>query len=430
MKKTILLLTIGLACTTISLAQKSKINEAADALKDAQKSLILKQDESAATLLNKAKDAIDAATTHEATKDNGKAWFTKAAVYMAMQESNQFSSSNPYLEAISALKKAAELDKKTVNEEQFPSLLANGAFYSFNAGVNAMNNGQYASSFQSFNETNLLLGWDNNRFFKDNAQIDSIAARSKLFQGYSTFYDNKYDQAIPLLKAAAENPITASESNIYLLLAQAYEKQGKKQEQLDIIEAGKKKFPDDKNITNAQLNFYLNSGKQSEMIAKLEEAISQDPKNASLPFNLGLVYRDLSALKDDPTPATEENFSKAEASFKKAIELEPSNTDYQFELGALYYNKAGYYNNKMMSLGVDNASLKLAQEMKPLRDDYFNKAIQYLEQARSNYRSQKSSLSPKEKSDYSKCLEALNSIYVNLDRMEESNSVNAELKGL
>ena len=55
---------------------------------------------------------------------------------------------------------------------------------------------------------------------------------------------------------------------------------------------------------------------------------------------------------------------------------------------------------------------------------------QYLEQARSNYRSQKSSLSPKEKSDYSKCLEALNSIYVNLDRMEESNSVNAELKGL
>lgn len=430
MKKTILLLTIGLACATVSFAQKSKINEAVDALKEAQKALILKQDESAATQLNKAKEAIDAATVHESTQNNSNAWLTKAAVYMAMQESRQFSASNPYIEAINALKKSAELDKKTVNEEQFPNLLANGAFYSFNDGVNAMNSGNYTSSFQSFQETNLLLGWENNRFFKDNAQIDSIAARSKLFQGYSAFYDNNYDQAIPLLKAAATNPITATESNIYLLLAQAYEKQGKKQEQLKIIEEGKRKFPDDKNLTNAQLNYYLHSGKQSEMIAKLEDAISKDPNNASLPFNLGIVYRDLSALDQEPTPETEQNFSKAEANLKKAIELDPSNLDYQFELGALYYNKAGYYNNKMMTLGVDNVSLKLAQDMKPIRDNNFNKAIQYLEQARSGYRSKKSNLSQKEKSDYSKCLQALNSIYVNLDRMEESESINEELKSL
>ncbi len=430
MKKKIVLLTVGLALTTASFAQKSKINEAANTLKDAQKFIVLKQEEGAIPLLNKAKAAIDAAVEDASTQDNGKAWFTKAAVYMAMQETQAFGSSNPYLEALSALKKSAALDKKMVSDEQFPNLLSIGAFYSFNDGVNAMNNGKYADAFDFFKETNTLFGWDNNRFFKDNVQIDSIAARAGLFQGYCAFYDNKYDLAIPLLKAAADNSFTASESNIYLLLAQAYEKQGKSQEQLDIIEAGKKKFPNDKNITNAQLNYYLNSGKQSEMIAKLEEAIGKDPANSSLPFNLGLVYRDLSKLKEDPTPETENNFKKSESNLKKAIELEGSNTDYLFELGALYYNKAGYYNNKMMSLGVDNASLKMAQEMKPLRDDYFNKAIDYLEQARANYRSQKSSLSAKEKGDYVNCLEALNSIYVNLDRMEESASVSAELKGL
>lgn len=432
MKFKFLLFTIGTVITVSSFAQKAKINDAAKALETAQKLLLLQKTTEAAEPLNQAKAAIDAAVSDPSTASNGKAWYTKAAIYMAMQEVPSLNNSNPYKDALTALSKSVELDKKNANEEQYPNLLSNGAFYTFNDGVNSMNNSKYEDAYNLFLQTNNLLGGDNyNKFFKDNKQIDSIISKAKLFEGYSAFYNDKYDVAVPLLKAAADNKITAGESNIYLLLSQAYEKLGKKDEQAAIIEAGKKKFPNDKNITAAELNYYISNGKQSEMVSKLEDAINQDPNNAVLPFNLGIVYRDMAKPGEAPTPEKEGYFKKAEENYLRAISLAPNNYSYLFELGALYYNKAGYYNNKMMNAGTDNASLKLiADDLQPNRDKYFGKASEYLEKARTQFKSNKSKLTPTDVDDYKNTLQALNAIYVNLDKNDKASEINTELKSL
>ncbi len=431
MKKQLFLLAIGLGLTVSSFAQKAKINEAAKALKTAQDLLSVNQSAGATAPLRDAKSAIDAAVLDPSTSSNAKAWYTKAAIYMSMQEVADLNSANPYNDALAALKKAAELDKKITSEEQYPSIMANGAFYSYNDGVTAMNASEYSKSYQLFKQTVDLLGTEGGKYYKGNLQVDTIAARAKLFEGYSAFYDNKFDVAVPILKESAINKITANESNVYLLLSQAYEKLKNPKEQLAIIEEGKKKFPNDKNITNAELNYYINSGKQDEMLAKLEDAISKDPNNSVLPFNLGIVYRDMAKVDKAPTPQTDEYFQKAATAYKKALSLDPNRLAYLYELGALYYNKAGYYNNAMMALtGTDKASIDKAKELKSKRDEYFNAAIEYLEKARTQFKAKKSSLTDSEMRDYSNTLSALNSIYVNLDQEDKATAVSSELNGL
>jgi predicted Zn-dependent protease len=430
MKRIFLSLLISFVGISGIYAQKSKINEAAKALEKAQGLLALQKPDAAAEPLNEAKAAIDAAVADASTKDNAKAWYTKSAVYMAMQEVSTLSSGNPYKEAITALKKATTLDKKIANDDQFPNVLANGAFYSYNDGVNAMNGSHYSESYDLFSQAAELLSWDNNRFFKDNKQVDTIKSKTQLFEGYSAFYDKKYDVAVPLLKAASKDAITGSETNIYLLLAKAYQQQGDSKSELAIIEEGKKKFPNDKNITAAELNYYFAAGKQSEMITKLNDAIAKDPNNAALYYNLGIVYKDLAKLDDEPTAQTDDYFKKAETAYQKAVSLDASNLAYEFELGALYYNKGVFYNKKMMSLGTDAVSLKKSNELKTLRDQYFTQATTHLEKARTLFRSNKSALQPDQLKDYEGCLNALSAIYVNLDQEDKAKSVEDELKGL
>jgi hypothetical protein len=116
--KKILLLASALSYCIVSTAQKSKINEANKELTKASEALSKKDATAQTAALQNAKTAIDLAVANESTKDNAKAWFTKAAVYMSMQENEATSSGDPYLEGVTALQKAFALDKnmKTIRK--------------------------------------------------------------------------------------------------------------------------------------------------------------------------------------------------------------------------------------------------------------------------------------------------------------------------
>lgn len=422
--KKIVLLASALSFCVVSVAQKSKINEANRELTKATEALSKKDATAQTAALQKAKAAIDLAVADESTKENAKAWFTKAAVYMSMQENEATSSGDPYLESVAALEKAFTLDKKYENDPEALPVIIRGAFYAFNNGVNTYNDSKYEAALHSFSTTIALLGADKDKRFIMQPVVDTIRAQAKMLSGYSSFYSGKNEDAIRLLKESAESPYLDNQPNIYLILAQAYEKAGDKALQLATLEAGKKKYPSDTNLSNAVLNYYIASGQQETMVSKLEDAIAKDPDNAELPFNLGIIYEGLAHPTDGSNPANAATYEhKAEAAYQKALSLDAEKGNYNYQLGALYYNQAVEINKSMNNLGAGKEDqVKYNAQLKE-RDALFAKALPLLEKSRNLYQADAANLTGEEKGLFVQALQALSQIYTIQNQLDKAKEV-------
>lgn len=436
MNKKIVMLTAGVALATVSFAQKSKINEASKELDNIEVAKIKKDEAAITTSLQKAKEAINLAVNDESTKANAKAWFTKAAVYMAMQENPQTNADKPYKEGIVALNKAIELDKKYASDDKAISLLANGAFYYYNDGIAAYNESgsesKYEDAYNNFKAGADLTGADKDKRFATMPIVDTIRAQSKMFMGYTSFYGGKFDRAIPLLLEAKASPYLSKEPNVYLVLAQAYEKTGKAADQLATLQEAKQKFPEDKNVSNAELNYFIASGKEGEMTAKLEEAAAKEPNNPELPFNLGIVYEGMANPKGGAAPpknAAELN-TKAEAAYSKALALASDNANYNYQFGAFYYNQAANLNTQMNNLGSSKSEQQQYNTLLKQRDDLFAKALPLLEKSRQAFSTREGKLTTGEHGFYRQSLEALSRIYAIQDKLDKSGEMKKKLNSL
>jgi hypothetical protein len=432
MNKKVLFLAAGVLLATGSFAQKDKMKEASKELKKAQEAKTKTPPDEAATRedYQKAKEAIDAATTHADTKDNADAWFTKAAVYIGMQDQSELNADQPYREGIVAIKRAFELNKKLENNDQAPMMLANAAFFAYNDGIQHYNNSKFSEAYEYLKSGADILGPDKDRRFITIPIIDTIRAQTKMFMGFTAFYAQNYDAAIPLLKEMQTSPYVANESNVYLILAEAYKAKGNKEQQLAVIREAKKKFPDDKNVAAAELNYFIESGKQEEITSKLEEAAANDPQNPELQLNMGIVYSGM-AVGDKVTEAQAKEFnSKAEAAYKKAVALAPNNGVYNYQLGAYYYNQAAEINGEMNNLGVSKAEQLKYEELLQKRNALFALALPALEKSNEAFSARPNKLSGEERKYFFNCLSALKEIYVIQDDNEKAKAVRTKLEAM
>ncbi len=420
-----LFLAVGMAIASLSYGQKDKLKEATKELEKATSSKE-KPDEAAAAY-QKAKDAIDAATTNPETKDNPKTWLTRAGIYIGMQDNAKLNADNPYREGVIAVKKAMELDKKLESDQQVINLVANGAFFSFNDGINTYNNSKYGEAYNLFKQATEILGPDKDKRFILMPIIDTIRAQSKMFMGYTAFYDNKFDEAITDLNASKNSPYLQKNADIYIVLAQAYEKKGDKANQLAVIKEGKQKFPDDKNLSAQEINYALSSGNQSDAISKMEENIAKDPSNPEMHLQLGILYNTLAHPTGGAAPANaKEYYTKAEGAYKKAVELEPNSGSYNYQLGAFYFNQGADINNNMNNLGTGKEDQKKYNELLKQRDALFAQSVPYLEKSKEIFKAKGNKLKGEEGKFYFDTLGALKEIYNRTDQTEKA----AEVKKL
>jgi hypothetical protein len=432
MNKKILFLAAGMVMASASFAQKEKLKEAG---KELEKAITAKEKNDGAAEIaayQKAKEAIDAAVNDPTTKDNGKTWFTKAAIYMGMQENQQLNADHPYKEGISALKKAFELDQKLQSEEKVPNMLANGAFYYYNQGIQTYNNSKYGEAYNLFKSGAELLGQDKDKRFALIPVVDTIRAQSKMFMGYTSFYDEKFDVAVPLLNEAKGSPYLTGQTDIYIVLSQAYEKQGKSAEQLAVLQEAKAKFPGDKNIANAEINYFITSGKQDEVTKKLEEEIAKDPSNPELQINLGIIYAGMARPSGGAAPPANaaELHAKAEAAYKKAAELAPENATYQYQLGAYYFNQAADLNTVMNNLGTGKADQQKYNQLLVQRNALFTQALPLLEKSRSLFASRENKLKGEENKYYFDSLTALKEIYTIQDQLDKAKEIREKMNSM
>lgn len=423
-----LLLITSLSVATLSYGQKSKITEA-KALASAAS--LQAAPEKKAAELTKAIALIDAATVHEKTMNDSKAWLAKAQIYLEALAVPELTNEKRLQDANDALNKALSIDKNTFNNSEYVAPAVMAAFYNYATGIEAYNNSNYDGAQQNFK--NILTFVDtkpNARFTEAYPSIDTIRAESQYFYGKSLLNAGAHAEAMNALTASLSNPIVNQEKVIEDLILTA-EKSGNKAKQLEYIGMGRTKFPKNTNISNMELNYYMETKEYDKYTEKLIKAMETDPTNPEHPSNLGIVYSIQGAPVDGYLPPNAAEYEKkAEEAFLRALELAGDNAAYNQSLGVLYYNSAVDAVAKAKNLQKGDAKDKAkSAQLLLVRDKYYDKALPILEKTTRLYEAQ-ASMTGEDKQLYATALEALKKIYATKNKTKEFTVVKDKLDNL
>jgi hypothetical protein len=382
---------------------------------------------------DEAKESIDKAMASPETKEKPKALFTKAQVYYTLQTQEKYKASAPYREEAQALYKLIEVkpdyEKSTVDQ-----LLLACAYQYYNDGVRANNEKKFAESAELMKNVVKIHDLDGGKRFEKSErakQFDTVAAEAYLTMANGTYYSGKYDEAVPLLTNAKNNPITRTPT-VYECLVDAYTRQKNSKESFNTIEEARKYFPDDVTLRNYELNYYITAGKQDELMKKLEEAAAKEPDNADIQFNLATTYLGMANPKDGKKPANSAELStKAEEAFQHAVKLSPENAGYNYNFGALYYNQATDFNEQMNAIpGTTPAEQKKYDELKAKRDALFAKSLPYFEKSYGSLSAKEAELKGEDMKTYKSTLLALNVVYARQNKLDKSTEMKKKYDSL
>jgi tetratricopeptide (TPR) repeat protein len=290
---------------------------------------------------------------------------TKGDVYKQIYETKLYYTQNPncLFDSKDAYMKAYELELNPKKQKNFSTPLNTLSGYLFNEGLNRFNNKNYDDSYLHFNASRVI-----NEFLFSKAMVSTLDTNVIYATAISGANINKTEEVKPLLEKLIamdfDNPV------IYETLAQVYELQKNEEGLKSVVTKGLAKYPKNSNLQVYELNATLDGGDLKESISKFEKAFTNDPTNASLAFNLGVLYD----KAQDPV--------KTKEFYDKAIAMKPDYGDAFFNLGVMYFN-AGVAKNKEMN-AVDDAKDKdgkIYAGLKAERDELFKKALPNLEKA-------------------------------------------------
>jgi len=421
MKKFVLIVA-GLSMGVAGFAQKSQIRTAKNYLGEKN--------------FDKAKAAIEEAVTSDDTKDDPYAWATRGFIYLSMQQEPANADKDYYNEAGKSYKKVVQLkpdyEKDDVNNKLFAI-----ALYNYNDGITAYNAQAYDKSSRNFAEIVEIHDLEGGKRFaaKNWLTFDTIAKQAALYQGYGAYYGNKFDEAAPILEKLKNDPIVGA-ANIYLMLADIYEAKKDEANLMATLAEGRKQYPNDKTLVNRELNVFIKSGKSDQLVTKLEDAIKADPNNPDLLFTLGIAYDGMANPKDAkgtdlPKPANYADvFTKAEQAYMNTLKV-ADKADYNYNLGALYFNRAVLLNEQMNAItGTSAADMKKYDGLKAQRDEWFGKALPYLDKTVTLLDANAASLKAEDKNTYMGALIAAKEIYAKQNKLEKATEYKKKLEAV
>ncbi|MFH0893569.1 MAG: tetratricopeptide repeat protein [Bacteroidota bacterium] len=319
--------------------------------------------------IDKAKKCIDEATIHEQTKDWAKTWFYRGNVYLqiAMSDNPKYMNldSNALEISYNSYQKALTLDtKKEFSDDMKMTMFVCGEQY-YNKGVKYFNEKKYPEAMRSFDKTaNINYSYgkvDTVSLFNAGLAAELCKDIPKVKEYYKKLVDNRYHNPTPYVTLSS---ILLSEKDTTGAMK--------------VIQKAKSAMPGNLEIIIAETNIFLSQGKTKEAQENLKIAVSKDPKNPNLYFAIGTnfdqIANDTSKKEEDILAAVTE----AENNYNKAIELKPDYFDAIYNLGALYFNQGVRITDKIKNIQDNNIYAKGKEQA----DAYFNKALPFLEKAR------------------------------------------------
>jgi len=302
-----------------------------------------------------AREFIDQATTHEKTMGDEKTWRYRGDIYYGIaQNEGDFgvTKATAVRTALESYLKAKELDEK----ERYLDKTRNGIALTQNLALNM--------GIQMYNEKRFEDSRDLFLVAAEGAEkmgvVDTLAIYNA---GLAAEQAGDFDTAIREYYKAAETGYNGA--NMYLYIANLYSKQDMDDKYIEVIQEGRKEYPDSADLILYELNYYLVNQKFDEAKENLLLALEKDPQNKQLHFSLGVVYDNLGE-KDG-----------AVAAYKKAIEIDPNYFDAVYNLGAFYFNEGV----EIINVANEIESQKEYEAKIAEAEEVFKTAQPYLEKA-------------------------------------------------
>lgn len=358
MRKILTLLLVSI--TILSQAQKGKVMSATTYLSGAQ--------------IKEAKEAIDAAFSSPEVEAMAKAWKVKGDVYKEIYTNNLeaiLNAPNSLSIAHEAYLKAYDLDMAAEKKPgKYKKDIAKGMFTvargMFEQSITLFNEDKLAEAIEGFEGSKAVVEFLEGKGMlaeADKENAETIKRDALKNSALCAIKSEDYDQAATYYEALIQRG--EEDVDIFANLSSIYISKGKFEEAKSVIDKGIAKHPDNESLKESELNYYIGTGQSDMAIERLEKAIAANPNEPDLYFNLALAYDKLDK-KDKMIEA-----------YDKAIEIDP---EYQ----AAYLNLGAYYNeqaNEVIKQINDLTDWKEAVKLEPQRDEWYGKAMPYLEKA-------------------------------------------------
>lgn len=287
-------------------------------------------------ILGEAKTFIDAAAENAETKEDPKMHYYRAQIYMALYETS----------AQQAMK-TGKMDQTALTD--YKSTAAKSFIFCLNDPKKKFTD-----------DVTGMIDMKYNMFFE---------------LGVSSYNEKKYDQAMMMFFQAydVKNMVNLdagdAKKNALISLQQITEKltSGDKPDfksAIFLVEQVRTRFPEDIDLLITMINIHLRNNDLVSAEKYMAEAVSLDPNNKVLHYNLGTSYM------------TQGQNEKAEQSLNKALEIDPTYKDAQYQLGAHLYNWANDVNKEAGELNSNDPKVA---ELEKKSTELLNKSIVVLE---------------------------------------------------
>ncbi|MBO7470059.1 MAG: hypothetical protein J6T37_08190 [Bacteroidales bacterium] len=380
MKKVLLVLALAVLAQ-FAIAQNVQVQNAFNNQKSAQQYIeqaealrtqnkvdkAAKQMQNAKMMIQKAKDAIDAASQHEATMNQAKTWHYYAVIYYKIGAYPEFVDidHDAFVKTLDAFVKIQNLDTDYYmrNRGEFQQYASNiGARY-YDLGANSYNEGNFEDAYINFKKaydaTAIIGGKDNSALL--NAALSAMKVE-------------KFDESVAMFEMLIANGL--EEPTVYSNMAAAYRGAGNTDKMLETITIAREKFPEDEAVMNEMINSYLTLHREAEIIDQIRAMAEANTNQPIYYFILGTIYGNRESDLYSIDNALE--------AYNKAIEENDKYADAYYNAGALLIDKASEIyqaaNDKDPSEYSNfNAYLKATNEMMDEAKEYDQRALPYVE---------------------------------------------------
>ena len=233
---------------------------------------------------------------------------------------------DPLAGALAAYAKAYEVDvKQSKTKDIVAGIQAIQQRY-FNDGMNQYSLGDYKKAGE------LIVKAAAASETAPNSVVDTTALYNA---GYIYWASKDFDTAKNLFEKCLANNYYYENGEVYAKLGDVYFNLGDKAKGVETLETGFVKFPQSQSILIGLINYYLESGENTDRLFELiGQAKQNEPNNVSLYYVEGNIHKQLG------------DFDKALAAYKECATVDP-NYDFGYHgQGVLLYDKAREISDK------------------------------------------------------------------------------------
>ena len=359
-------------------AQKNELKNAQEGFEKAQSLRAAQATALAKKGLEGAKTAIDKAAANEKTATLPQTYALKAAIYadMSNQDTIAKTSLPLYTTAEEAFAKAKELDTNGEYKALIEVAMLNLAQYKLNQGVNEYRDKKFDLAYNSFDRYRQYMPEDTNAIYYTGLAAVNLNNFPVAATHYNKLVTTNY----------SKNDLVYFElSNVYLNLKDTTAA-------IKAVNDGIAKYPANADLRKRQIEIYLKTGKQQEVLNQLDATIKNDPKNKQLYYYAGITYSQLAEGIKDQIAKTKDaaakekfqeqktaNFAKAAEMYKKALELDPNYFEANLNMGYVLLSPAIDTYNAANKLPANkqkefDAAVAKSSEMFDLAKPYLLKA--------------------------------------------------------